>query len=385
MKIRVKLIFILFFLLMQAKAQYPALVQLNGKLTNIPSAKKIILYYVNAEGKSVADSADIEDGRYTFVAQILEPHDAILKIIRQYPVGEKPAVNPLYSPENIAKVFINAGTISINSTDSFSNIEVSGATWQKDFKYLEEVGDKLKATSFEQQEEWYKYKEKGDAKAMNNIIEKGNKNIAIIVRDVYYSYAKAHPASPLSIWALRICVNGGKAVSHDEVIQLFNALSPAIKSLPVAKNFEHYMNFTAALEIGAPAPQFSLQNTDGKLVPLSSFKGKYVLLDFWASWCAPCRAETPYIQAALAQYGKNNFTVLSITSPRESGREAWLNAIKADKMIWTNVWDKEGTVSKMYNVDAIPSNFLINDKGIIVGKNLRSEELGRKLKEVMGE
>ncbi|SMC62381.1 TlpA disulfide reductase family protein [Pedobacter nyackensis] len=383
MKKIVILIVILFSFLLKVKAQYPALLQLNGTLTNIPSAKKIIFYYVNAEGKSVVDSANVENNEYTFVAQILQPHDATLKVIRQYPKGEKPTVNPLYSPENIAKIFINAGTISVNSTDSFSNIAVNGATWQKDFEYIKKAEEKLRATAGEGQKEWYAYKEKGDTAAMSRIIEEGKQDSEAIIKKLYYPYAKTHPESPMSIWALRVICNEGKSIGNKEIMEAFNALMPNIKSLPAAKDLERYIKFTATTEIGSPAPQFSLQDVDGKSVALSSFKGKYVLVDFWASWCTPCRAQNPYIQAALAQYGNKKFTVLSITSPKESSREAWLKAIEDDKMTWINVWDKEGTVSKMYNVVSIPRNFLINDNGIIIGKDLFGGELDEKLKEIL--
>lgn len=384
MKARIILIIILFSLQLKVKAQYPALVQLSGKLTNIPSAKRIIFYYVNVQGKSVVDTANVENGEYVFVAKILQPHDVTLKVIHQYPKGEAPKGNPLIFPENIAKLFINAGAIAINSTNTFSNIAVTGATWQKDFEYIRNTEDKLRKTAGAQQEEWYKYKDKGDEESMSRIMNEGNQNTVAIMKDVYYPYAKTHPSSPLSIWALRVCCNDMITISGKEIMEAFNALTPNIKALPAAKDLEHYIKFTATTEIGKPAPLFSLADTAGKLVELASFKGKYVLIDFWASWCTPCRAENPYIQAALAKYGAKNFTVLSVTSPRESGRENWLKAIGEDKMTWTNVWDKEGTVCEMYNVTTIPRNFLIDDKGIIVGKDLRGEMLDKKLKELLG-
>ncbi|WP_140938401.1 TlpA disulfide reductase family protein [Sphingobacterium lumbrici] len=384
MTARIILIIILFSLQLKVKAQYPALVQLSGKLTNIPSAKRIIFYYVNVQGKSVVDTANVENGEYVFVAKILQPHDVTLKVIHQYPKGEEPKGNPFISPENIAKLFINAGTIAINSTNTFSNIAVTGATWQKDFEYIRNAEDKHRKTIGAQREEWYKYKDKGDEESMSRIMNEGNQNTVAIMKDVYYPYAKAHPSSPLSIWALRVCCTDGITISGKEIMEAFNALTPSIKALPAAKDLEHYIKFTATTEIGKPAPLFSLADTAGKLVELASFKGKYVLIDFWASWCTPCRAENPYIRAALAKYGAKNFTVLSIASPRESGRENWLKAIEDDKMTWTNVWDKEGTVCEMYNVTTIPRNFLIDEKGIIVGKDLRGEMLDKKLKELLG-
>jgi peroxiredoxin len=131
---------------------------------------------------------------------------------------------------------------------------------------------------------------------------------------------------------------------------------------------------------GKPAPDFSLPNPAGAFVSLSSFRGKWVLLDFWASWCKPCRAENPFLIRLNQQYKKRGLQILSVSL--DGDRESWMKAMVQDEMNWAHVSDLKGfrsPVADLYGVEAIPSTFLINPEGKIAGRNLDRQQLLEKL------
>ncbi|RYY55354.1 MAG: TlpA family protein disulfide reductase [Chitinophagaceae bacterium] len=147
------------------------------------------------------------------------------------------------------------------------------------------------------------------------------------------------------------------------------------------------VNKTKVTAIGSVAQDFTQTDTAGVKVSLSDFRGKYVLLDFWASWCGPCRQENPNVVANFNKFSSKNFTVLGVSLDRQGQKEKWLEAIHRDRLGWTHVSDLQfwnNAVAKQYNVESIPQNLLIGPDGKIIAKDLRGPALGAKLCEIFG-
>lgn len=167
---------------------------------------------------------------------------------------------------------------------------------------------------------------------------------------------------------------------------LYSKLGKSAKSKPMAKKIAERLAVLKHSAIGAQMPDFTQPDTEGRPVKLSDFKGKYVLVDFWASWCHPCRAENPNVLKAYGEYKDKGFTVLGISLDDKA--ERWKKAIEEDQMPWTQLSDLKGfknEVSSYYGINAIPSTLLIDPTGKIIAKDLRGKALHRKLKAIFGD
>jgi peroxiredoxin len=372
-----KKIVVAFFLLLsfQSFAQKDKFT-ITGTVANISEPiQKVYLSY-RANGQRKLDSAEVKDGKYAFAGTINEPIRASLQA--KYAAGADGKPKMVNSRRDVASLFIEPATITVTSTDSFSNVVIKGSASQKAFDKLDAMlkpaNDKM--TAFMQRYSAADSEGKKKIEAEYDVIDKETK-------ELYKSYVLANKTSPVALYAIN--QYAGYDINAAEVQPIFDALPKTTKALPSAVEFADRLAIAQKLVIGKPAMDFTQNDTSGNPVALSSLRGKVLLVDFWASWCGPCRRDNPNVVRVYNQYKDKGFDVLGVSLDQPNAKEKWLKAIHDDNLTWTHVsdlkfWDND--VAKLYGVRAIPFNLLLDKNGNIIGRNLHGEELEQKLVEV---
>ncbi|MFD2585515.1 redoxin domain-containing protein [Croceitalea marina] len=196
-------------------------------------------------------------------------------------------------------------------------------------------------------------------------------------------FIKNNPSAIISVLLLDNLLKT-KAIPSKEVRALFDGFTEDLKKSKPGKELSEQLNAMAATEVGASAPKFSGPTPDGKILALNDVKGKLTLVDFWAAWCRPCRAENPNIVSVYHKYKDKGFNVVGVSLDRKS--EDWLKAIEADSLAWNHVSNLQyfnDPIAKMYNINAIPAAFLLDENGVIVAKDLRGPALEEKVAELL--
>nr|WP_294791217.1 TlpA disulfide reductase family protein [uncultured Mucilaginibacter sp.] len=353
----------------------------NGKVGNLNAPAKAYLIYKFGANQTL-DSADIVNGSFTIKGEVMEPNMAQLAIdhkgIGIQKLGDAKDVDVL-------AFFLYNNDITVNSsTDSVKNASLSDPL-NNDSKLLKTQLSQVEDEAKKLNKEFTsapKEKQKS-VEFKNNLLAR---SVALQARQktILKNFITSHTDSFLSLIALSML--GGHSPDITELDNLYSLLSSQLKATETARALKINIELARPTAIGSIAPDFTQNDAAGKPVSLSSFKGKYVLVDFWASWCGPCREENPNLVKVYNKYKGRKFTVLGVSLDKPDARNRWLAAIKSDGLVWTQVSDLkfwDNAVAKLYNISGIPANFLLDPEGKIIARDLRGADLEKKLSEVL--
>lgn len=361
-------------LLAQEKWKGEQAFTIQGTVTTLQKPAKVYLN-IRRCGDNTLDSADVKDGQFSFTGKLAEPTLANLYLKVQDPEA------PERKGCDLLTVFLDKGNMVLTAEDSISHAVVKGSVANNDYLQLngllKDVNSQLDELEKQYRQAYMAEDEEGMKKMEPQFDELEARKKQILV-----DYLKNNSNSPIGLYILN------KYADYDinlvEIEPMFNKLGKHLRNTPSGKEFAAGLEKAKRTAVGQPAMDFDQPDKDGKNVTLASYKGKYVLIGFWASWCGPCRAENPNVLKAYSRFREKGFDVVSISLDEK--KEKWLAAIQADNLAWTQLSDLKGwrnAVAEKYGIKAIPQNLLIDPNGNIIAKNLRGDALERKLEEVL--
>ncbi|WP_293915475.1 MULTISPECIES: TlpA disulfide reductase family protein [unclassified Sphingobacterium] len=353
---------------------------IQGKLAGNYEGYKVFLRYSNPNGlkEFIVDSTYVKDGNFILKGTLAS--DMVSAKLHMTAVGKE--LDPLdwknYHKLDQQEFMLQNADFHVTGPN-IKQARITGGPVQTDYLVLSDIVKPLKNKALAISKQMMENAAAGNREANKDLGPKYS-NAAKAVEDAELKFLDANPNSFASL----IVVNDQMGVENPKFEERFNKLSPRVRSLSLAKTLQTQLNAQKTVAIGNHAIDFVMDDDSGKPVSLSSFKGKYVLLDFWASWCGPCRAEMPFLNEIYQKYKDKNFEVVAVSI--DSKKEHWLKAIKEDKMSWVQLSDLKGyknDAALKYGVSAIPRNFLINPEGIVIAQDLRGEDIEKELSKII--
>jgi len=334
----------------------------------------------NAPGSLVSvDTVKVENGKFEIKGTATEPSIHTLRI------DSKEGMVDFILEEGEIKLAVDKDTIAKTKVSgTYNNDELS--KFKEELKAIQK-GVQKKSMAFQQanMQKMTQAQQAKDTAVVNQLMNE-YKKIQEPLNSKYTSYAENNPKSFLSVLITESLFNFPEP-DFVKIKKIYNSLTSELKNTKPGKSVKEKLDNLDAVEIGKVAPDFTAPNPEGKNVSLKQSLGKVTIIDFWASWCAPCRQENPNVVALYNEFHEKGLNIIGVSLDQEDGAAKWKEAIAADKLTWNHVsnlkfW--QDPIAKKYNVRSIPATFILDASGKIVAKDLRGEELKAKVKELLG-
>lgn len=332
-----------------------------------------------AEKRWVDDSSKVVNGHFSFKINIPD-----VTLGNVFVKRKETRMN------EVAPLFLQAGKINLTIHGEMDSMKVQGSPAHTAYLSFNEKLKPFGQKRSELNKKWIELGKVKDAEGQKQLEEAFVALMNESNEQVIAPYILKNTGSPIIAYALNNYVGSWPQATPeklDKTQALFKRIPETVKKRPSVAEFGKRLDAALSTVLGRTAVDFTLADTAGRPVTLSSFKGKYVFIDFWASWCKPCRANNPYIVKAYHDFKGKNIVVMGISLDK-TDYKTWMNAIHTDKLPYLNLIDTKypepTSVGRLYNIAAIPQNVLIDPNGKIVAKNIEGEEMTKKFTEVVG-
>jgi peroxiredoxin len=350
---------------------------IQGTLRGVsPKVEKVYISYASS-GHNIIDSANVAGNRFLIQGMIHQP--TRIELRAGYDAKQK--VKPSMS-RDIITFFADPAVMEIKSVDSFANASITGSKSNIEFDKLRAAAKPLESQAASLMQRAAAEQKAGNNTALENTQHQIDNLQTRLKETVYADYIRKNPNSPIAFFALQQ-FSGALIEKPDETLKLFNLLPEGLRQSPDGRRMETLIRFAKLTPVGSQAPDFTESNPDGQTIALSDYAGKYVLINFWASWCGPCRAQNATLVKLYNQYKSQGMEILGVSLDKPGEKQDWLDAIKEDNLSWPQVSDLRfwnSKVGRMYGVVLLPQNVLVDRSGKIIAKNLTMDALSRKLK-----
>lgn len=340
---------------------------ITGKIVGLKDGSKVMLNYRKEDNTLTADTAEVKKEAFKIKGKLSGMTMGFLSFSGR---------------QETMQMFLDNAKLTISGhIDSLIRAKVTGSSEQDLFNKYMKIIDDFKTKRSALILEFKSYEAQGKSKEMADVQDRDLKlqqDLRVQIKD----FIKVHNKSLVSVYI--ILTQFQQNSNLEEQQEVFGYLDKNLQTNRYGKKISDLIERSIHTSIGQTALPISQPTAEGKMISLENYKGKYVFVDFWASWCGPCRKENPHVIEAYQKYKEKGFDVFSVSL--DSNKEPWLEAIKADGLgEWTHAADLKGwsnEAAQKYGISFIPANYLLDPQGVIIAKDLRGDQLLLKLMDI---